>query len=107
VEAEAFTIDTVPARFAASGDPGAGIDGAIGSLEALLDLSKRDEAAALGDAPWPPNYAKQAGEPPRVQPSRARRPKSEYDPGRGVEGGPPPEGQAARAGAGAARESQC
>ena len=90
VEAEAFTIDTVPARFAAIGDPHAGIDEAVGSLEALLELSARDEAEGLGDAPWPPNYAKQAGEPPRVQPSKARRPKSEYEPGRGEAGGPPP-----------------
>src|SRR6476661_7653211 len=102
VEAEAFTIDTVPARFAAIGDPGDGIDAAVGSLEALLQLSARDEAEGLGDAPWPPNYAKQAGEPPRVQPSRARRPKSEYEPGRGVEGGPPPEVAAERAAAVAA-----
>src|SRR6185369_11149238 len=72
-EAEAFTIATVPARFAAIGDPGDGIDAAVGSLEALLELSARDEAEGLGDAPWPPNYAKQAGEPPRVQPSRARK----------------------------------
>ncbi len=70
VEAEAFTIDTVPARFAAIGDPGAGIDDAVGSLEALLELSARHEAEGVGDAPWPPNYAKQAGEPPRVQPSK-------------------------------------
>ena len=69
VEAEAFTLETVPARFAAIGDPGAGIDEAVGSLEALLELSHRHEAEGLGDAPWPPNYAKQAGEPPRVQPS--------------------------------------
>ena len=102
VEAEAFTIDTVPARFAAIGDPGAGIDEAVGSLEALLELSARDEAEGLGDAPWPPNYAKQAGEPPRVQPSRARRPKSEYEPGRGEAGGPPPEVAAERAAAVAA-----
>ncbi|MFL5668277.1 MAG: DNA primase small subunit domain-containing protein [Chloroflexota bacterium] len=99
VEAEAFTIDTVPGRFAEIGDPGAGIDEAVGSLEGLLELSARDEAEGLGDAPWPPNYAKQAGEPPRVQPSRARRPKSEYDEGRGIEGGPPPEVQAERAAA--------
>ena len=39
VEAEAFTIATVPARFAEIGDPGAGIDDAVGSLEALLELS--------------------------------------------------------------------
>ena len=102
VEAEAFTIDTVPARFAAIGDPGDGIDAAVGSLEALLELSARDEAEGLGDAPWPPNYAKQAGEPPRVQPSRARRPKSEYEPGRGQAGGPPPEVAAERAAAVAA-----
>jgi hypothetical protein len=56
----------------------------------------------LGDAPWPPNYAKQAGEPPRVQPSRKRRPDSEYDTGRGEAGGPPPEVAAERAAAVAA-----
>ncbi|HEX7949018.1 MAG TPA: DNA primase small subunit domain-containing protein [Candidatus Limnocylindrales bacterium] len=78
-EAEAFTIATVPKRFAEIGDPGAGIDGAVGSLEALLELSRRDEAAGLGDAPWPPNYRKQAGEPPRVQPSRQRRATADYD----------------------------
>ena len=105
VEAEAFTIDTVPARYAAIGDPGAGIDEAVGSLEALLELSARDEAEGLGDAPWPPNYAKQAGEPPRVQPSRARRPKSEYEPGRGEGGGPPPEVAAERAAAVAAGDT--
>jgi bifunctional non-homologous end joining protein LigD len=95
VEAEAFTIDTVPARYAAIGDPGDGIDAAVGSLEALLELSRRHEAEGLGDAPWPPNYAKQAGEPPRVQPSRQRRPASDYE-GRGQAGGPPPEVAAAR-----------
>jgi hypothetical protein len=78
-EAEAFTVHTVPARFAAIGDPGAGIDDAAGSLEALLELTQRDEAEGLGDAPWPPNYRKQEGEPPRVQPSRQRRAAAEYD----------------------------
>ena len=92
----------MPARFAAIGDPGAGIDDAVGSLEALLELSQRHEAEGEGDAPWPPNYAKQAGEPPRVQPSKARRPKSEYEPGRGEGGGPPPEVAAERAAAVAA-----
>jgi DNA ligase D-like protein (predicted polymerase) len=77
-EAEAFTIATVPARFAAIGDRGAGIDAAVGSLAALLDLSRRDEAEGMGDAPWPPNYRKQEGEPPRVQPSRQRRPAAAY-----------------------------
>jgi bifunctional non-homologous end joining protein LigD len=78
-EAEAFTIATVPARFAEIGDPGAGIDAAIGSLEALLELSRQHEAEGQGDAPWPPNYRKQAGEPPRVQPSKQRRAAAAYD----------------------------
>jgi DNA ligase D-like protein (predicted polymerase) len=99
VVAEDFTVATVPGIYAKRGDAAEGIDEAVGSLEALLELSARHEAAGEGDAPWPPNYAKQAGEPPRVQPSRARRPKAEYDEGRGVEGGPPPEVQAERAAA--------
>jgi DNA ligase D-like protein (predicted polymerase) len=69
---EDFTLRTMPARFAALGDRHAGIDGSPCSLEALLELSARHEAAGLGDAPWPPHYAKQAGEPPRVQPSRRK-----------------------------------
>jgi DNA ligase D-like protein (predicted polymerase) len=97
VEAEAFTIDTVPARYATIGDPGAGIDEVVGSLEGLLELSARHERDGLGDAPWPPNYAKQAGEPPRVQPSRQRRADAAYEAGRGEAGGPPPEIAAARA----------
>jgi DNA ligase D-like protein (predicted polymerase) len=74
-----FTLATVPGLYAARGDPSAGIDDAAGSLEALLELSARDEAAGLGDAPWPPNYRKQAGEPPRVQPSRQRRADADYE----------------------------
>ncbi len=98
VEAEAFTLATVPPIYAERGDAGAGIEDAVGSLDALLELSARHESEGLGDAPWPPNYAKQAGEPPRVQPSRKRRADSEYK-GRGVAGGPPPEVAAARAAA--------
>ena len=79
VEAEAFTLATVPARFAEIGDPGAGIDAAVGSLEALLELSRKHEAEGQGDAPWPPNYRKQEGEPPRVQPSKQRRAAADYD----------------------------
>ena len=79
VEAEAFTLQTVPARFASIGDPGAGIDEAVGSLDALLELSRRHEAEGQGDAPWPPNYRKQEGEPPRVQPSKQRRAAADYD----------------------------
>jgi hypothetical protein len=72
-EAEAFTIDTVPERFGDVGDPWAGIDEAVGSLEPLLELAAEHEAAGFADAPWPPHYRKQAGEPPRVQPSKRRR----------------------------------
>jgi bifunctional non-homologous end joining protein LigD len=71
-----FTLATVPARFRAIGDPGAGIDDAVGPLEQLLELSARQEREGLGDAPWPPHYAKAPGEPPRVMPSRARRPEA-------------------------------
>jgi bifunctional non-homologous end joining protein LigD len=67
-----FTIDTVPARFTAAGDPWAGIDSAVGSLEPLLEQAARDEASGLPDAPWPPHYDKQAGEESRVQPSKRR-----------------------------------
>ncbi len=70
--AEEFTIDTVPGRFARLGDPWQDMDAAAGSLQPLLDLADRDEAAGLPDAPWPPHYDKQAGEPPRVQPSKRR-----------------------------------
>jgi bifunctional non-homologous end joining protein LigD len=79
VEAEAFTLATVPAIYARDGDAHAGIDDTPGSLDALLELSARDEAAGLGDAPWPPQYRKAEGEPPRVQPSRQRRPAEDYN----------------------------
>jgi DNA ligase D-like protein (predicted polymerase) len=70
-----FTLATMPARFAQLGDRHAAIDAHAGSLEALLELSARHERDGLGDAPWPPQYKKQPGEPPRVQPSRRRTPK--------------------------------
>ncbi|MDX6607432.1 MAG: hypothetical protein QOD14_1972, partial [Solirubrobacterales bacterium] len=66
-------LDTVPARVAKKGDPAAGIDKHAGSLDQLLDLARRDEEGGLGDAPWPPHFTKQRGEPRRVQPSRARK----------------------------------
>jgi DNA ligase D-like protein (predicted polymerase) len=69
---EDFTLRTMPARFAAVGDRHAGIDEGACTLEALLELSTRQEAEGLGDAPWPPHYGKQPGEPPRVQPSRRK-----------------------------------
>ena len=67
-----FTVLTVPQRFTERGDPHAGMDAAAGSLEKLLELAAQDEAAGLGDAPWPPHFRKMEGEAPRVAPSRAK-----------------------------------
>ena len=67
-----FTILTIPKRFEQAGDPHAGIDDAAGSLEGLLELANKDEAAGLPDAPWPPHFRKMEGEAPRVAPSRAK-----------------------------------
>jgi len=67
-----FTLATIPQRFKAIGDPHQDIDRHAGSLDALLELSKHQEKEGVGDAPWPPHYRKQAGEPMRVQPSKAR-----------------------------------
>ena len=67
-----FTIFTIPERFAKIGDPHAGMDSEPGSLEKLLDLAAKDEAAGLGDAPWPPHFRKMIAEGPRVAPSRAK-----------------------------------
>ena len=67
-----FTLATMPARFASIGDRHAAIDQHAGSLELLLQLSSEHEREGLGDAPWPPHYQKQEGEPARVQPSKRR-----------------------------------
>ncbi|MFN2637578.1 MAG: DNA polymerase domain-containing protein [Gemmatimonadaceae bacterium] len=67
-----FTVLTMPARLQEIGDPNTGMDGAAGSLDKLLELAARDEAAGLGDAPWPPHFQKMEGEPARVAPSRAK-----------------------------------
>jgi bifunctional non-homologous end joining protein LigD len=67
-----FTLATMPARFASVGDRHEGIDRHPGSIERLLELSAQHEREGLGDAPWPPHYRKQQGEPPRVQPSKRR-----------------------------------
>ena len=71
-EPEAFTLATMPERFARIGDPWAGMDEAVCALEPLLELAARNEAAGMPDAPWPPHFGKQDGEPPRVQPSKRR-----------------------------------
>jgi DNA ligase D len=71
VEMDDFTIATMPARFAELGDLHAGIDDAVWSIEPLLEWADRDERDhGLGDMPYPPNFPKMEGEPPRVQPSR-------------------------------------
>ena len=69
-----FTMATMPARFQKIGDRHLGIDEHAGSLDALLDLAELQKRQGLGDAPWPPHYKKQAGEPPRVSPARRRTP---------------------------------
>jgi len=69
----AFTLTTAPARFAARGDAWATIDDVPGTLDSLLALSADQEVAGLGDAPWPPHYRKQEGEPARVAPSRRKK----------------------------------
>ena len=71
-EAADFTIFTMPERFTKIGDPHAGMDSAAGSLEPLLELAAKDEAAGLADAPWPPHFRKMQAEGPRVAPSRAK-----------------------------------
>jgi bifunctional non-homologous end joining protein LigD len=95
-------IDTVPARLAERGDPAGDVDENAGSLAGLLELAARDEAEGLGDAPWPPHFAKQRGEPKRVQPSRDRdrpRPGRVGDPQPPGRGGrvPPPQTRPRRA----------
>jgi len=69
-----FTVFTVPNRFAKIGDPHHNMDLEHGSLEKLLELAAKDEAAGLGDAPWPPHFRKVKGEAKRVTPSRAKMP---------------------------------
>jgi DNA ligase D len=73
IDIDALTMATVPARVAAMGDPWSPMDAEPQSLEPVLELHRRDQAAGLLDAPWPPVYPKMPGEPPRVAPSRARK----------------------------------
>ena len=86
-------LDTLPARLRTVGDPAADIDEQPGELDQLLELARRDEEGGLGDAPWPPHFPKQKGEPKRVQPSRDRdgdRPSQRGRAGDPQPGGPPP-----------------
>jgi DNA ligase D len=68
-----FTIGTVPERLRTTGDPWAGMHETPGTLDTLLGWWERDVAAGLGELPFPPDYPKMPGEPPRVQPSRAKK----------------------------------
>jgi len=91
VEPGDLRLDTVPGRLREHGDPAADIDQRPGSLDGLMDLARRDEEGGLGDAPWPPHFPKQKGEPKRVQPSRDRdRPTHRGRAGDPQPGGPPP-----------------
>jgi DNA ligase D len=72
VETEDFTMPTMRQRFAELGDVQAGIDDTVSDLRLLLEWVERDESAGLGEAPYPPNFPKMPGEPPRVQPSRKK-----------------------------------
>jgi bifunctional non-homologous end joining protein LigD len=95
VELGDLRLDTVPDRLREQGDPSADIDAHAGTLDALHDLARRDEEEGLGDAPWPPHFPKQKGEPKRVQPSRDRdRPKkAKPKPQPGRVGDPQPPGR--------------
>ena len=73
VETEDFTLATMPARFAELGDVQAAIDDTVCPLEVLLEWVEREEASGEGEAPYPPNFPKMPGEPPRVQPSRKKK----------------------------------
>jgi hypothetical protein len=73
VETEDFTLVSMPPRFAELGDVQSAIDDTVCDLEVLLEWVERDEAAGVGEAPYPPNFPKMPGEPARVQPSRAKK----------------------------------
>jgi bifunctional non-homologous end joining protein LigD len=72
VDPAQLTVRTVPGLLQRRGDPWEGMDDAVGSLDAALDLWRADCERGLGELPFPPDYPKMPGEPPRVQPSRAR-----------------------------------
>jgi bifunctional non-homologous end joining protein LigD len=92
VDPRALRLDTVPERLRSVGDPAGDIDANAGRLDALHALADRDEEGGLGDAPWPPHFAKQRGEPKRVQPSRDRDRDRRQPTQRGRAGDPQPGG---------------
>jgi DNA primase len=74
IDPAAMTLDGFRSRWDRIGDLTTGIDDDAGNLEPLLSMVRADEERGLGDAPWPPHYPKQSGEPPRVQPSKRKKP---------------------------------
>jgi len=78
VAIEAFPLGSFSQRWDAVGDLTNGIDEAAGRIDTLMEWVHRDEENGIGDAPWPPHYPKMPGEPPRVQPSKQRRPDDDY-----------------------------
>jgi bifunctional non-homologous end joining protein LigD len=93
VEPEAFTLRTVPGRLTEEGDPGAGIDEHIGTLESVFDLSERQAREGQGEAPYPPHFPKAEGEPIRAQPSRRRKSSRAEDPAEEASVPPPAPGK--------------
>lgn len=75
VKPKDFTILTVPDRLRTVGDPWANFHDKPGSIDTLLEWWQRDLDSGLGELPFPPDYPKMPGEPPRVQPSRAKKDK--------------------------------
>jgi DNA ligase D len=73
IHPDQFTLTSVPERVAAMGDPWEAMSDVPQSIEPLLEMYRRDGAAGMLDAPWPPVYPKMPHEPPRVAPSRARK----------------------------------
>ena len=70
IDPQAMELNAFAERWKARGDVAEGMDAAAGRLDGLLAMVAADEERGIGDAPWPPHYPKQPGEPPRVQPSK-------------------------------------
>ena len=74
VDPASFTVRSIPDRLATMGDPWEGLLDRRGRIDVLLEWWQRDLDTGLGELPFPPEFPKMPGEPPRVQPSRARKP---------------------------------